>query len=76
MHESSKQNLTISISLTPILVILQIVFLVLKLCGVIGWSWVCVFIPAIVLGGIWVVSLLFLLGVIIIAAILLKKFDD
>lgn len=74
-NTSSPQKMTLSISLTPILVLLQVVFIILKLCGVVDWSWVCVCIPAIVLGGIWVISLLFLLVVIIIAAILVKLDD-
>ena len=35
-----------------------IVFLVLKLCNVIAWSWVYVFIPLIVLAGSLIISII------------------
>jgi len=42
--------------------LLQIVFIVLKLCGIIDWSWWCVLLPFIISSGVFV--LLLLLGII------------
>lgn len=36
------------------LVLLQIVFIVLKLCGVITWHWALVLLPIIIIAGLWV----------------------
>lgn len=47
-----------SLSLGSISVILTIVFLVLKLCHVIEWGWVFVFLPVIISTGLGVVALL------------------
>ena len=41
---------TININLTPIAIIMTVVFVVLKLCGVIAWSWWLVLLPVIVVG--------------------------
>ena len=68
-------KVTVSISLTPILVLLQIIFIVLKLCGAIAWGWVYVCIPAMIIGGIWVLTLLVIL-VVFIAALIIAKLDD
>ena len=40
------------------LVLLQIVFIVLKLCGVIAWHWALVLLPIIIIAGIWVLFIL------------------
>jgi len=49
------------------LVLLQIVFIVLKLCGVIAWHWALVLLPIIIIAGLWV------LVVVIKVIILLTK---
>ena len=41
--------------------VLQVAFIVLKLCKVITWSWWAVFLPAIISTGILVVAIVFLL---------------
>lgn len=41
-----------------VLVILGIVFLILKLCNVIDWSWVLVCLPFIIEGGLIVIGLI------------------
>lgn len=45
---------------------LQFLFLTLKLCGVIAWPWVCVFIPLMVLGGLIVIDIILLIILYII----------
>ena len=45
--------------LSSSLVLLQAVFLTLKLCNVVSWEWVYVLIPAIVLGGLLALDILF-----------------
>lgn len=47
--------------------ILQIVFIVLKLCGVINWSWWLVLLPLIIVGGLFVGLLIALIVVLIIS---------
>lgn len=51
-------------------VILTIVFLILKLCGVITWKWVFVFLPLIISVSL---TILIILVVFIIAVICIKK---
>lgn len=41
-----------------VLVVLQIVFFILKLCGVLTWSWVLIFIPTYILGAFIVILLM------------------
>ena len=41
--------------------LLQLVFIVLKLCGVITWRWVFVLMPLIVSGGLMVIALISLI---------------
>lgn len=36
--------------------LLQIVFIVLKLCGIISWSWFVVFLPTIVTTVVWIIA--------------------
>lgn len=48
--------------------LLTIVFIVLKLCGVIAWSWFWVCFPAIVGAGIWILTLLLSMIICIIVA--------
>ena len=78
-HYNSNYDATprvnITISLTPTLVVLQIVFLVLKLCGVIDWEWVYVCIPSMVIGGIWALTFL-MICVMIIASLIINALND
>jgi membrane protein implicated in regulation of membrane protease activity len=55
---------TININLTPIAIIMTVVFVVLKLCGVIAWSWWLVLLPVIVVG---VLLILACLSIVLIA---------
>ena len=54
---------TISLSLGTIAFVLSMIFMTLKLCGKIDWSWVVVFLPLIIVVGINVIA--FLIGIII-----------
>ena len=49
--------------------LLQITFIVLKLCKVIAWKWVFVLMPLIIEGGLIIILLLFALIAFIIGAI-------
>ena len=49
--------------------LLQITFIVLKLCKVITWKWVFVLMPLIVEGGLIIILLLFVLILFIIGAV-------
>ena len=49
--------------------LLQITFIVLKLCKVIAWKWVFVLMPLIIEGGLIIILLLFALIVFIIGVI-------
>ena len=49
--------------------LLQITFIVLKLCKVIAWKWVFVLMPLIIEGGLIIISLLFALIIFIIGCI-------
>lgn len=54
---------TISFSLGTIAFFLSMIFMTLKLCDTIDWSWVIVFLPLIIAVGINVLA--FLIGIII-----------
>lgn len=47
-------------------ILLQLAFIILKLCNVITWSWVFVLMPLIVLTGVWVI----LLAILVISLII------
>lgn len=64
---NSNTNRTVSFSLFTIGLILSIVFMILKLCGVIGWAWIFVWLPVIIAVGI---DVLVFVAIIIIAIIL------
>ena len=49
--------------------LLQIAFIILKLCGVITWSWVAVFIPTFISAGLIVL----VIGVIVICGLIGNK---
>lgn len=67
--EDNKKNVTVSI--TPSLpVLLTVAFVVLKLCGVISWSWLWVLSP------LWIgfaLGILLLIVLLIIAVIIGRK---
>ena len=56
--------------------ILGIVFIVLKLCGVIEWSWVWVLAPFWIGAIIVILTLIFVTLVAAITAYVVKKIDD
>ena len=64
----SKTKIIIGGNMT-IVSLLQIVFIVLKLCKVINWQWVFVLMPLIVEGGIVVILLLIALIAFIIGVV-------
>lgn len=66
MENNKTTKVQSSLSLGSISVVLTIVFLVLKLCHVIDWGWVFVFLPVIISTGIGVVALLIALTAMII----------
>lgn len=41
-----------------LLVLLQVVFIVLKVCNIVAWSWWLVFIPVYVFVGIFIIALI------------------
>ena len=45
---------------TTFLLLLQLAFIILKLCNVISWSWVFVLMPLIVLSCVWIILLIIL----------------
>lgn len=51
---------------TIFVILLQLAFIILKLCKVITWSWVFVLMPLIVLAGVWVI----LLAILVISLII------
>lgn len=71
MENNKTTKVRSSLSLGSISVILTIVFLILKLCHVIEWSWVFVFLPVIISTGLGVVALL----ISLIASIILYYMD-
>lgn len=40
---------------------LTLIFIILKLCGIISWSWLLVLLPTIIAVGIWVVVVIIML---------------
>lgn len=53
-----KQKVTVSKGGIGFVGLLQIAFIVLKLCKVINWSWWFVMLPALIEGGILIIALL------------------
>ena len=51
---------------TIFVILLQIAFIILKLCDVITWGWVFVLMPLIVLAGVWVILLAILVILMIV----------
>ena len=65
---TDKNGTVISGNITFI-TLLQITFIVLKLCKVIAWKWAYVLMPLIIEGGLIIISLLFALIIFIIGVI-------
>lgn len=63
-----KNNVNVNSSGLGICGLLTVVFIVLKLCGVIAWSWFWVCFPMILSVGIGILGLLFAMIVCIIVA--------
>lgn len=55
--EKTKVNVSGGVSFTGLL---QIVFIVLKICGVINWSWWLVLLPSLISLGAIIIGLIFL----------------
>lgn len=54
--EDNSDNKEINFGFTTIAFILSAIFMVLKLCNVIAWSWWLVFLPLIIVVGLQVVT--------------------
>lgn len=67
---SNENKTTISFGGFGLGTLLTVVFLVLKLCGVIDWAWIFVFLPIIISVGF---TILVLLVAFIIVIVLYKK---
>ena len=65
----SDKNKTIISGNINFMTLLQIAFIVLKLCKVITWKWVFVLMPLIIEGGLIIILLLFALIAIMIGVI-------
>ena len=69
-----KKNVTIDLNINGILLILLIIFIVLKVVGVISWSWGIVLLPLWILLGIIGVAFFLTIVIAIIVAIRNSKF--
>lgn len=69
-----KKTVTIGggLSIGTLCILTFIVFLILKLCGVITWSWLCVCIPLIVYAGL--IGLALVIFVIFMIIVLIAAF--
>ena len=63
------KNVTVTSGNITFITLLQITFIVLKLCKVITWKWVFVLMPLIIEGGLIIILLLFALIAFIIGAV-------
>ena len=52
---------------TIFVILLQLAFIILKLCNVITWSWVFILMPLIVYTGVWIILLIILVILSIVA---------
>lgn len=57
-NNNSSSGGSVGFSFTTIAFILSMIFMVLKFCGKIAWSWVMVFLPLIIAGGISIIAVL------------------
>lgn len=71
MKQDNQNKVQLTLPFSTICIILTIIFVVLKLCGVITWGWVYVFMPLIAVAGLTVV----LIGIVVICKILIKIID-
>lgn len=67
--EKTKVSVSGGVSFTGLL---QIVFIVLKICGVITWSWWLVLLPTLISVGIFVLALLF----VIVGSIIINHVEE
>lgn len=67
--ENNKSRIGITFSFSTTAFILFVVFLILKLCGVIAWAWVFVCLPLIITAGLWVLMFIVVIVCAIIAAL-------
>lgn len=72
---SNKENKA-KVKFPSLSTILGVVFIVLKLCGVIEWSWVWVLAPFWIGAIITILTLVFVTMVAAITAYVVKKIDD
>ena len=63
------KNVTVTSGNITFITLLQITFIVLKLCKVITWKWVFVLMPLIIEGGLIIILLLFALIAFIIGVV-------
>lgn len=66
-RSSGSGSSSIGFSLTTIAFILSMIFMVLKFCGKIAWSWVMVFLPLIISVGIDIVVILVAIIIFVIS---------
>ena len=63
---SGSGSSSVGFSLTTIAFILSMIFMILKFCGKITWSWVMVFLPLIISVGIDIVVILVVIIIFVI----------
>ena len=66
-YKNSGSSSSVGFSLTTIAFILSMIFMILKFCGKITWSWVMVFLPLIISVGIDIVVILVVIIIFIIS---------
>lgn len=66
-NSSSSSGTNVGFSLTTIAFILSMIFMILKFCGKIAWSWVMVFLPLIISVGIDIVVILVVIIIFVIS---------
>lgn len=72
---NEKEKVTISFDFGGIGLIIFIVFLILKLTGVIAWKWVLVFLPLIIPAGAVVLGLV-IVGILYLIAYIGERIDE
>lgn len=70
----NKENITIDLNISGILSLLLIIFIILKVVGVINWSWIIVLLPLWIELGLFGVGFILTIIVAIIIAIRKSKF--
>lgn len=69
---SNEHRTTISFGNIGLSTILTLVFLVLKLCGVIDWAWIFVFLPMIISVGLTIIIAL----IVFVFTLIVIKYGD